>query len=204
MANFRVHAITALVASVGTASYVGVLHNFPLHEGALLCVLGFIGGLAPDVDSRETKMARYSALLAGTFLSYIMYLLTHNYIVTLISFIPLVKLTHFGIQKWTTHRGVFHSLPMGLLLSISAYYFFNLFGFSHLFSLFCGGFLGGGYLVHLILDELWSLRKGVSKHCSFGTALQLFRPIFWKSFLATYTLLGCAIYKTPFLRSWFY
>jgi hypothetical protein len=201
MASFKVHAVTALVASVGAAAYTVALNHFPLYLGGLLCTLGFIGGLAPDVDSGETKMARYSGLGLGASLSLFAYFLSHSYLIAIIGFIPLVKLIQVGIKKWTTHRGVFHSLPMGLLLSIVVFYLFDSLGFSPLFSLFCGGFLGGGYLLHLVLDEIWSLRKGIGKQCSFGTALQLYRPIFWKSFLATYALLGFAIYKLPF--SWF-
>jgi len=188
----------ALVGSVGAASYVGALNEFPLYWVGALSLLGFIGGLAPDVDSGETKMARYSGLFVGAILTLLAYLLSDSYIVALLAFIPVVKISQFGIYKWTTHRGVFHSIPMGLLLSITVFYLFDFLEFPHSYSVFCGEFFGGGYLVHLVLDELWSLRKGISKRSSFGTALQVFRPVFWKSFLATYALLGCAIYKLPF------
>ena len=91
---------------------------------------------------------------------------------------------------------------MCVLLSIGAYYGADLLRFPHFYALYCAAFLGGGYLVHLVLDEIWSLRKGISKHCSFGTALQFFRRSFWPSFLATYALLAVVVYYTPFLRAW--
>lgn len=201
MANFKVHALTAFTASVSAASYVTVLNDFPLPWGGLLCVLGVIGGLLPDVDSGESKMARYCGILAGACLSIVTYVLSQSYIISFLAFTPLAKVTNLGIKKWTTHRGVFHSIPMGLLLSIAVFVLADLLQFPHLFSIFCTGFLGGGYLIHLVLDEIWSLRHGITTHCSFGTALQVFRLTFWKSFLATYALLACAIYSTPFFKS---
>jgi LexA-binding, inner membrane-associated putative hydrolase len=200
MASFRVHAVAALVGSVGAAAYVGALKGYPFHWVGLLSLLGFLGGLAPDVDSGETRMARYSGLFAGALLTLLAYLLSGSYTIALLSFVPVVKLSQFGIYKWTTHRGVFHSIPMALLLSLTVFYLFDFLGFAQPYAIFCGAFFGGGYLTHLALDELWSLRKGVSKRSSFGTALQIYRPIFWKSFLATYVLLGFALYKLPFLH----
>lgn len=203
MANFAVHALTALTASVSAAAYLTASYNLPLTWGTTLGVLGFVGGLLPDIDSGESRIARTSGLLLGLSLCLATYMLTNNVIIALIAFVPLVQLTNRAVQKWTTHRGVFHSIPMGLLLSIAAYSLSDLLRFPQLFSLFCAAFLGGGYLMHLVLDEIWSLRKGVSKHCSFGTALQVFRPVFWKSFLATYALLACAIYRVPVFKELF-
>lgn len=202
MAGFKVHVATAFAASVSFASYISAMNGFPIAWGGLLCGLGVIGGLLPDIDSGETKIARYSGFLIGVVLSIVASSLLHNYILVFVFLVPFIKLTHFGIQKWTTHRGVFHSIPMGFLLSIGAFYLSDLLLFPHAFSLYCAGFLGGGYLIHLVLDELWSLRKGMSKHCSFGTALQVFRMVFWKSFAATYALLGVVVYRTPALKVW--
>ncbi len=208
MAGFKVHAATAFAFSVSFASYVSVSNHFPLPWGIVLGALGVIGGLLPDIDSGETKIARYSGLLAGAILSLVTFLffeassLLFNYFVAFILFIPFVKITQMGVKNWMTHRGVFHSIPMGILLSIAVFHLFDLLNFPHIYSLYCAGFLGGGYLIHLVLDELWSLRKGISKHSSFGTALQIFRFVFWKSFLATYALLAVVVYKTPFLKTW--
>ena len=202
MAGFRVHAITAFAVSVSFASYITISNHFPLPWGGVLCALGFVGGLLPDIDSGEARMARYSGLMVGVVSSLVASLLFLNFFIAMLLFVPFAKLAHLCINKWTTHRGVFHSVPMGLLLSLGVFYIAELLEFPHPFCLYAAAFLGGGYLVHLTLDEVWSLRKGITTHSSFGTAIQFFRMAFWKSFLATYAFLAVAIYRTPFLKDW--
>ncbi|MGR9114542.1 MAG: metal-dependent hydrolase, partial [Gammaproteobacteria bacterium] len=79
-------------------------------------------------------------------------------------------------QKLTVHRGVFHSLLgaifFGLLTTCISHYFLR---WSVLEAWFNGLFLVFGFLVHLCLDELFSvdLANGRMKK-SFGTALKLF------------------------------
>lgn len=200
MAGFTVHATTALVASTGVSAYLCGDQHFPLAWGGILCALGALGGILPDIDSKETKIARYSSLvLAMVLLLLVITQLTH-YLFAL-TLVPLILLIDLGLKNWTTHRGAFHSIPMCLLFATTAFVVSDKLGFPRLFTLYCAGFLGGGYLFHLVLDELWSLRKGLT--CpSLGTGLQIFRSVFWKSFLLTYSLLGTSLYYTPDFRNW--
>lgn len=200
MANFMVHATTSLVASTGLSAYLCASNHFPLPWGGVLCALGFLGGLLPDIDSKESKIARYSSLLVGMFLLLLVMTQLANHLYALV-LIPLTKVVDIGVKKWTTHRGVFHSVPMCLLFATVAFIVPDTLKFPTVFSLYCAGFLGGGYLFHLLLDEMWSLRKGVG--CSsLGTGLQIFRSVFWKSFLITYALLAALLYYTPDFRNW--
>lgn len=200
MAGFTVHATTALVASTGCSAYLcGDLH-FPLAWGGALCALGALGGILPDIDSKETKIARYTSLFLGMVLLLLVITQFTHYLFAL-TLVPLILLIDLGLKKWTTHRGAFHSLPMCLLFATLAFIIPDKLGFPMSFSLYCAGFLGGGYLFHLVLDEIWSLRKGIG--CpSLGTGLQIFRSVFWKSFLLTYSFLGVLLYYTPDFRNW--
>lgn len=201
MAGFVVHATTALVASTGASAYLSAYHHFPLQWGAALCALGFLGGLLPDIDSNESKIARYSSLVLAMMLVLLVMTQYFSYLVSFLFLIPFTKIMDMILRKWTTHRGVFHSVPMCVLFATVAFAVAEKLEFPFLYSLYCAGFLGGGYLLHLLLDELWSLRKGI--RCpSLGTGLQIFRFTFWKSFVFTYALCGTLLYYTPNFRNW--
>lgn len=200
MAGFVVHSTSALVVSTGFSAYLCADHHFPLMWGGILCALGALGGVLPDIDSKESKIARYSSLFLGIILLLLVITQFTHYFFAL-ALIPLIILVDIGLKKWTTHRGVFHSIPMCLLFSTAVFIASDELKFPPLFSLYCAGFLGGGYLLHLLLDEIWSLRKGIG--CpSLGTGLQIYRSTFWKSFLLTYSLLGLVLSYTPYFRNW--
>jgi LexA-binding, inner membrane-associated putative hydrolase len=200
MAGFVVHATSTLVVSTGLSAYLCASNHFPLAWGGMLCALGALGGILPDIDSKESKIARYSGLILGMILLGIVVTQFANYLYAL-AVIPMVKLIDVGLKKWTTHRGVFHSIPMCFLFATAAFIVSDMLRFPTIFSLYCAGFLGGGYFFHLLLDEIWSLRKGVG--CpSLGTGMQIYRSAFWQSFLLTYSLLGLLLYFTPFFRNW--
>jgi hypothetical protein len=79
-------------------------------------------------------------------------------------------------RKFSRHRGIFHSIPMaliwGLLTTILMYRFF---GFNSLVAWVYGILMSLGYLVHLLLDEVYSvdLRNRRIKR-SAGSAFKFF------------------------------
>jgi hypothetical protein len=80
-------------------------------------------------------------------------------------------------RKVSKHRGIFHSIPVGLIWGVSItvimYLFFKL---NPLISWIYGIMMSFGYIIHLILDEIYSVDLGnrrVKK--SAGTALKLFK-----------------------------
>jgi hypothetical protein len=79
-------------------------------------------------------------------------------------------------NKFTTHRGIFHSIPasfvFGLIVTIILHYLFN---WSEFNSWLGGFFITFGSIVHLILDEIYSIDfMGRRIKKSFGTALKLY------------------------------
>jgi membrane-bound metal-dependent hydrolase YbcI (DUF457 family) len=82
------------------------------------------------------------------------------------------------LDRFTVHRGLIHSIPMGvvcgLLTTLVAYQVFNA---SVIHAWLCGIFVTLGFLVHLLLDEFYSVNlfgKTLLKK-SFGTAFNLGR-----------------------------
>ena len=113
----------------------------------------------------------------------------------------------YAFNKVTSHRGMFHSIPAALIFgfgfSLLFYYIFN---FDAMFSWYFGMFVFFGYLVHLILDEIYSVdlsNRRIKR--SFGTALKLYSKD-TKSTLLFYILVGVLFWQMPqkreFINSW--
>jgi len=104
-----------------------------------------------------------------------------------------VRYPLFSIFKLlTVHRGVFHSLLaalfFALLTTCTSYYFLKQ---QILFAWLSGLFITVGFIIHLLLDEIYSVDLANSKlKRSFGTALKLYG---YRSKFSSTLLLLCII-----------
>jgi len=213
MANFQTHFNVASFASAvgaGTMFYSGFVDK---SEAMLLFVGGIIGGILPDIDSDNsipTKIMQY------VFANLISFFVLFNYIglypignlllIWIGSFIGVMFLFQL-FNKITSHRGMFHSIPAGLIFWFSfSLLFYYVFKFNYIVSWYFGMFVFMGYLVHLTLDEVYSVDiKGQRIKKSFGTALK-----FWnkdlKSVIFFYILVIGLFWQMPnkqaFFNSW--
>lgn len=212
MANFKTHLIAATTMS-GMAS-VGLLSlqlAKPWEAGGYF-LLGVLGGLLPDIDSDKST----PLTLIFYFLSlYCAFALVFNLAVQY-SYIELLAIwgaVYFAIRylvlrimtKMTVHRGIFHSLlavvfVAMLMVNIS----FHILHKTPYVAWNSGLFIGIGYLVHLCLDELYSVdlnNKRMKK--SFGTALKLFSlENFHSSVLMTIIVCVLMHYAPPVKKYW--
>jgi hypothetical protein len=89
------------------------------------------------------------------------------------------------LQRYTVHRGMFHSLAAGAIFGELA--FLLMFGAETSVRWFIAGGVVAGFLSHLILDEIYSVewdgRPRLKK--SFGTAIKLFGKGWWPN-ISTY------------------
>ncbi len=183
MASFEQHVNGAVIAT-------GVV-IVPLHTASLLDVnqslialaLGLLGGVLPDLDSDNSKPLQVVFKIFSIFLpllillsffgdSPLLYLMGYWVLSSL-----LLHLTLFSLfVKLSIHRGVIHSIPMGILFGqITTYIFYSFLGYDLSFSTIAGLFLSFGFLVHLLLDEIVSLNAiGLKMKKSFGTAFKLY------------------------------
>jgi len=182
MANFKTHATVATSVSAVLAGGMLVTGLATIKAAFLYWLLGSVGGILPDIDSNRS----FAAKIVFTGLGVVVATLT-----ALALFKQLSLLTLCGIwlaiylsirylfsiffRKFTKHRGNIHSILaatfFALVATVIAYQFFQLRPFIAWFS---GIFIFIGYLVHLILDELYSVdlaNKRLKK--SFGTALKI-------------------------------
>lgn len=183
MANFNTHLSMALVISTGAAIAAANVNLVSNADMAWLIFLGTLGGLLPDIDatnSKPAKMLFFILALIGTaaaidtfknsYPSYsLLFIIAGTYL-----FIRYVMLALFN--RLTVHRGVFHSilaaLFFALLMTCISYYFMHQ---DILHAWASGIFLALGFIVHLLLDEVYSVDISNTKvKKSFGTALKLF------------------------------
>lgn len=196
MAGFKTHVTFSSLLGCGYAG-AGCVYGMPLDSalvGGAMC--GF-SGMLPDLDSdygtplREIMSfasATIPMLLLRRFASFH---LTHDQIVLLA--VGMYLFMRFGvtnmIRKYTVHRGMFHSIPAGMIFAGLA---FLICGTSDLdVRYFKAGGVGLGFFSHLLLDEIYSVEwKGGRWRLkkSFGTALKLWGHDPWSNF-STYAKL---------------
>ncbi|MFT6917056.1 MAG: membrane-bound metal-dependent hydrolase YbcI (DUF457 family) [Motiliproteus sp.] len=190
MANFNTHFNIATTSTgVASAALLSAGHT-DINTALWLWFLGTIGGLLPDIDSDNST----SLNIIFNIFSIVILLMVLRYITgehfREISFIELlvIPLGIYGTMKWlirplfekvTVHRGSCHSLLFlilcGLLTTQLTWMFNNEYANkSAVIALLSGGFVFFGGLIHLILDEMYSVDlSNIRIKRSFGTALKI-------------------------------
>ena len=212
MANFNTHISVAFVASgvTGLVIYKAGMLTAPEF---LWCVMtGTIGGLLPDIDLDHSVPAKVGFNVAALLSAFIMVIVFASYL-SLVELGVTWGLTYFTVRygvfnlfiQLTVHRGIVHSVPYLAIMAMGLVYA-SFYWLKHgaVFSWFLGAFLLFGALVHLVLDEAYSVNVlGLSVKKSFGTALKFFRvqQLWW--YVGLYViLLLMIIFAPPFKLFW--
>ncbi len=182
MANFRTHLGVAAVGSGLLASMCLAAEVVSPQEVVLLSVVGTLGGILPDIDldySSPTKMMFTALGAVVAFLVMFRHAGRYSIIELWISWsFAYGVIRYLGWRLFadlTVHRGIFHSVAAALFFGFASttlsYYLFDC---SQLLSWVVGMFLFCGYIVHLGLDEIYSVDfMNTRLKRSFGTALKL-------------------------------
>lgn len=212
MANFKTHVVVAAaVSGIASVAWLNLHLADPWQAGGYF-MLGVIGGLLPDIDSDKSAPLNIIFFLLSIFCSFTwLFSLAAKY-----SYLELFLLwlaMYFGIRflmlelltKFTEHRGAFHSLlAVIFVLLITADLGYHVLARSVEVAWNCGVFVALGYLVHLSLDELYSVDLlGRRLKRSFGTAL---KPLSVKNLGASALMLLASLvliaYSPPAERYW--
>jgi hypothetical protein len=206
MANFQTHLIGgAMVSSAGAfASYGQGLTG--AGETQALFALGVAASLLPDIDADDSKPVRGVFDLAGIVIGFLVAFAFAERL-RLVDLV-LIWAAVWAAVRWpirmlfarfTVHRGIWHTLLMALVLSLTAAIAAELWlGLDALMAWLAGGFLLLGYLTHLILDEIASVDvfdRRVKR--SFGTALKPLSLRAWPASLSLIGLLYVLVGLTP-------
>ncbi len=206
MANFRTHLNVAFAASgvAGLAAYKSGLLD---QDQFLLCVLnGTLGGLLPDIDADHSTPLQLSFRCLALFAGFALVLhwqsqlsVTALILLWIAGYLFTQHIVFRLFTNLTVHRGIIHSLPyMAVIASGWVCINYHVFGVSANLSWFYGAFLFFGSVIHLTLDEIYSvdLMNLHIKH-SFGSALKLYEQSQWHYYLALYLLLALLFYYAP-------
>ncbi len=206
MANFNTHLNGAFAVS-GIAALTIYKTGLIDDSGFLMCVaLGTVGGLLPDLDSDNSTPIKLGFNLASFMFAFGLVMHWRDEL-SLLALMAL-WLAGYGFMRYvvfyifttmTVHRGVIHSVPymaiLGLGLTCLSYFVMDN---ALTTSWFYGLFLFGGALVHLSLDELYSVNlSGMKMKRSSGTAMKFYqhRDKWW--YLLLYAVLALLVYFAP-------
>jgi len=187
LANFKTHMVVGATVSGISSTLLLSAGHLTDSEALLLFSLGTIGSLLPDIDSKTSIPFKITFTLLSVFLSFAIifskpeYSLIEKLILWLTSFYLLKLFIMRVFIEYTSHRGIFHSVPMGILLGILGTMLLKtLFWVDGSVAVWGGFFITLGYLTHLILDEVYSVdlaNKRMKK--SFGTAFSFHKKSNW-------------------------
>ncbi len=206
MADFKTHVCGAALISGSAAAAVAMVS--PADEAVVLGLfgLGIVGGMLPDLDSDNSLPVRitFNVLsILGGFLPVFRFAdslsLVELALLGLSSFALVRYVVFAAFTRFTVHRGLLHSVPSALVCGqLVALLADRCLSLSPLVAWMSAAFLGGGFLVHLVLDELYSVDlMGRRIKRSFGTALSLGKKANWLGTLALYAGLAVLTTLTP-------
>lgn len=190
MANFNTHFNVAAITTGLSAVVLLSAEHISLSSALGLWFLGTIGGLLPDIDSDNStsldtlfNLFAFSAVLivirtinAQSFLEIS---LIELIALPIIVYVLMRYLLRPIFEKVTIHRGSCHSLLFLLLIALITTQFVWRFTpqatqQSITLAWLSGGFIFMGGLIHLLLDEIYSVDlSNISIKRSFGTALKI-------------------------------
>lgn len=206
MANFKTHLNVAFAVS-GTLALAAYKIDLLNHQSFLLCVaLGTIGGLLPDLDSDNSRPLKIGFDVLSLVVAFFVVICWKDELTLLLlllawllSYVFMRYFVFSMFTKITVHRGIIHSVPYMAVLALAlvsvSFYVFHR---SAVDSWLYGIFLLLGSLVHLILDEIYSVNlSGLKIKKSFGTALKFYQSSQSQYYVLLYALLAALWFIAP-------
>jgi hypothetical protein len=183
MANFTTHIAVGTIVSGAFATLTLAADVIAPENLVAVTMAGVLGSVLPDIDLKDSRPSH--ALFSGlaVFFSFVvLFTFAHRFSVAELWILWLGTLVfvryfvHFVFHRMSYHRGIYHSILAGLFFAFfTAVVFKHLLGRHEGVAWLAGGFMFVGYLVHLTLDEIYSVDVMDTRvKASFGTALKLF------------------------------
>jgi len=162
MASFKAHISFGVLTAVVLSVVVVVLSWAPIEVVPLVFVLTVIGSMLPDIDSDSGIPVKILFFILAIIVAFAIFsnfqFSSHTgkelILMSLGSGLFVYFVVRFIFKKITTHRGIFHSIPMALIMGLLAIVAMSPYQFSNVSLRVVGASVVVGYLCHLILDEL--------------------------------------------------
>lgn len=182
MANFTTHIAIGTVVSGALATLTLAADVIAPENLVAVTMAGVLGSVLPDIDLKDSRPSK--AMFAGLaiffsfavlFTSATQFSIAELWLLWLGTLVSIRYGLHAIFHRLAVHRGIWHSLAAAVFSAVAtAIVFKNLLGRPDGVAWLAGGFLFVGYLVHLSLDEIYSVDvMDVRIKSSFGTALKL-------------------------------
>ena len=196
MPGFREHITGSTIVGVGygaAAWYVGEIPPLTCLLGTGLCS---VAGMLPDLDSGPGIPMRESVAFAAAVIPVMLLPRLEQFSLPTEALIiacgAIYLLIRFGVtyllKNFAVHRGMFHSVPSAAVAGLTAFLAFAAEDPLHRY--FVASAVVLGFLTHLILDEIWSVKLGMfgpKVKKSFGTAMKFHGKEAWAN-IVTYLL----------------
>ncbi len=161
-----------------------------------------VAGMLPDLDSDSGIPLRETSMFAAAVIPMLMIERFRDLNLSHEGMAVAAMLIYIGIRfvvveffkRFTVHRGMWHSIPAAAAAGLIAYLAMP--SMSEGVRVYKSVAVVVGFLVHLILDEIWSIDFKYGRFrlkSSFGTALKFFGDNVWSN-LAMYAKLGMLLY----------
>ncbi|MCC9599746.1 metal-dependent hydrolase [Stieleria sp. JC731] len=183
MADFKTHISASTV--VGAAyGYWGVTsQSMTLENGILAGGLCAVSGMLPDLDSDGGIPLREISMFAAAVVPMMMlnrfrdFNMSHETmaLAAMLIYVVIRFVAFEFFKRFTVHRGMWHSIPAAASAGLIAYLVMPC--PSNAERAYKAVAVVVGFMVHLILDEIWAVEVGVGRlrtKKSFGTALKFF------------------------------
>lgn len=181
MADFNTHITTSTVVGAGLGAVGFVALDLPPTTCMLAAGLCSLAGILPDLDSGSGRPLRETSSLLAAVVPMLMvdrfqHMGMNAEAIALAGALVYITI-RFGVaevfKRYTVHRGMWHSIPAAVTCTLLAFLVVS--GEVLEVRLFKSAAVFIGFMVHLMLDELWSIEwKGTHFHFkkSFGTAIK--------------------------------
>ena len=196
MPGFQAHITGSSIVGVGYAAaawYVGGMTPVTCLLGGTVCA---VAGILPDLDSGPDTPTRESVAFAAAIVPMLMLQRLQQTGMPMEAIILAGAVAYAAIRygvtwlldHYSTNRGMLHSLPAAAIAGQVTFL-----AFSHddpMRRYFISGAVVLGFLTHLVLDEIWSVRLGqfgAKAKNAFGTAMKFHGPVLWSN-VVTYVL----------------
>lgn len=165
IAGFKTHTLTGAITGVAFIIFL-LLHNLTQNIYLLLILLLFaiVGSALPDIDSDSSKPLKIIFTMLGILSSISIFHLglIRSKDIWFLIFAPITNFIFVRyplsmiFKKFTSHRGIFHSIPALVVSFLTAFTLSDFFPFSEISKFFLATSIALGFLSHLILDEVYA------------------------------------------------
>ncbi len=182
MANFTTHIAVGTVAAGALATLTLAADVVAPENLVAVTMAGVLGSVLPDIDLKDSRPGRAMFAGLGVFFSFAVlftYATRYSIAELWILWLGTLVLVRYGLHAvfhyLSVHRGIWHSILAAFFCSAAtAIVFYHILGKHEGVAWLGGGFMFIGYLVHLVLDEMYSVDvMDIRIKASFGTAMKL-------------------------------